>query len=251
MKVFNTHLIKHLLSLLFIFIFTLTCWSQEETKSSKAKLKAKGSVSLNSNGIAYIPAFSLGKPAIIGSFSLVKNRFSYDPQLSYGLDLRPWIIDNWMHYKLIARPSFELIAGGVISAFFSDYETQDEVLKRAQRYFALETTGVYKWAPNASMSFTYLRDMGADPGTLKGHFVNLGIERSEIKLGDKGLLMAAIQIFYIDYTGNNDGLFVSPKASLSISTVPFSLFVQAIQALQSNIDPFPGFNWNVGMVYTL
>src|ERR1035437_9298410 len=96
--------------LLFMFI-AIFSFSQEDTISSKRKLRANASISLNSNGIAPIPAFTLGKPAIMMSMSLVKNRFSYDPTLGYGLDLRPWFIDNWLHYKLIVKPSFELRTG--------------------------------------------------------------------------------------------------------------------------------------------
>lgn len=161
-------MIKLLASLIIIFIFTVS-WAQEEADSSKAKLEASGTISINSNGIAYIPAFSLDKPAIIGAFTLAKNRFSYNPILSYGLDLRPWIIDNWLHYKLIDKPAFEL-------------ETEDEVIWQAQRYFAVEFTGVYIVAPNSSLSLTYLYDRGKDPGTLKGHYVNFGVKKAEIAI---------------------------------------------------------------------
>ena len=50
-----------------------------------------------------IPSFALGKPALSANLSVVKGRFSYDPQLSYDLHLKPWIIDNWFHYKLVDK----------------------------------------------------------------------------------------------------------------------------------------------------
>jgi len=62
---------------------------------------------------------------ITGAFSLAKDRFSYDPQLSNGLDFKPWIIDNWFHYKIVDRPAIEFKAGAVFSAFFSEIETLD------------------------------------------------------------------------------------------------------------------------------
>lgn len=243
-------MMKLLASLIIIFIFTVS-WSQEEKNSSKAKFEASGTVSINSNGIAYIPAFSLDKPAFIGAFTLAKNRFSYDPILSYGLDLRPWIIDNWLHYKLVDKPAFELKTGVVFSAFFSEYDAEDEAVWQAQRYFAIEFTGLYKVATNSSFSLTYLHDRGQDPGTLMGHYINLGYEKTEISMGKKGLLSAALQLFYLNYSGNNDGLFVTPKISFSLRNVPFSINFQAIQALDSNITPFPGFKWNLGLSYTL
>jgi hypothetical protein len=241
---------KTLTSLLIVFIFSLS-WSQENPDSTKRKLKAEARVSLNSNGIAYVPAFSLDKPAIIGSFSLVKNRFSYDPALYFSMDLRPWIIDNWFHYKIIDRPVFEFKAGAMISAFFSELETPDEVIHQTQKYLAAELIAKYKFTPLSSLSFTYLIDRGQDPGTLTGHFFNLQADRSDIPLGKKGLLSASLQIFYLNYTGENDGLFAAGNVSASIRNVPFAIFFQAIQALSSNITPFPGFKWNLGLSYTL
>jgi hypothetical protein len=243
------YMTKPIASLIFIFVFTVS-WSQESTEKARYKLQASATISLNSNGIAYVPAFSLGKPAFIGSLSLKKGRFSYDPQLSYSLELRPWIIDNWFHYKIIDRPAFEFKAGAVISSFFSEVETGDESVWQAQKYLAVEFISKYKFTPNSSLAFTYLLDRGQDPGTVKGHFFNLQAEKSEINLGQKGLLAATLQMFYINYT-DEDGLFVAGNIAASLRNVPFSIFFQAIQVLTSNIDPFPPFKWNVGLAYIL
>lgn len=234
-----------------IFIFTVS-FSQEKVDSSKSKLKAGATVSLNSNGIASIPAFSLDKPAIIASVSLAKNRFSYDPTLAYGFNLKPWFIDNWLHYKIVVRYAFELRAGFNISSFFSEYELQeDESILKGERYFAFALTGVYKISSNTSLSLDYWNDRGQEKGSLKGHFISLTGERSEINVGQNFLLSAVIQLFYINYDGNNDGLFISSKISSSLRDVPFAIFFQATQVLDSNISPNPGFKWNVGLSYTL
>jgi hypothetical protein len=206
---------------------------------------------MNSNGIAYIPAFSLDKPAIIGAFSLRKGRFSYDPQLSYGLNLKPWIIDNWFHFRIMDRQAFELKAGAVISGFFTEYETEDETLLQVQKYLAAELVTTYRFTPVSSMAFTYLIDRGQDPGTLSGHFFNLQADRSDLKLGKKGLLSASLQLFYIDYTGDNDGLFTAASVSASLRNIPFSIFFQGIQPLWSNINPSPRFKWNAGLAYQI
>ena len=244
-------MIKLLVPLVFLFVFTVS-WSQEsaDNKQSK-KLKAEASISINSNGIAYVPAFSLDKPAIIGTFSLIKGRFSYDPQLSYGLNLKPWIIDNWFHYKIVDSPVFEFKAGVVISSFFSEYETEDETILQAQKYLAVEFISTYKFSAKTSLAFTYLLDRGQDPGTVTGHFFNLQADRSDFNIGRKGLLSASLQLFYINYTGNEDGLFTAANVSASLRNIQFSIFGQVVQALTSNIDPFPPFKWNVGLAYTL
>ena len=241
------------LSFCLLFIFSATfSFSQEDTLSSKRKLRANASISLNSNGIAPIPAFTLGKPALIGSMSLVKNRFSYDPTLAYGLDLRPWFIDNWLHYKLIVRPSFELRTGFNISSYFSQYTPMPRLVWYGQRYFTFELAGLYKFSPVNTVSLLCWSDNGQEPESLKGLYLGLFWDRSEINIGKELLLNLDVQLYYINYTGNNDGLFISPKISTSYRKFPaYSLFFQANQGIQSNIKPFPGFICNLGISYTL
>lgn len=245
-----------LFPLLLILIFQVT-YSQETADSSKTKLKAGAEVSLNSNGISSIPAFSLDKPAIMASVTLAKNRFSYDPTLAYGLDFKAWFIDSWLHYIVIDRPHFEFRPGFNFSTFFSDYEVQDETImksetiRQAQRYFTIEMTGIIKFAKNTSLTIGYWNDRGQDKGTLIGNYYNLEAGKSDISIGKKILFAAVMQVFYIDYEGDNDGLFISPKVFASLRNVPVSVFFQPIQALYSNITPFPGFRWNLGVSYTL
>jgi len=240
---------RKLIYVIFIFI-SVNAFSQEEADSTRNPLKVSGTVSLNSNGIAPIPAFSLGKPALIAALSLKKNRFSYDPQLSYGLDIRPWIIDNWLHYRVIEKPEFELKTGFDASMFFSEYKTPDEVILRGQRYATFELAGIYKMSRKSSLSFVTWYDRGLDKGTLIGYFFNLVADRSDISVGKHLLMDINVQIFYIDYTGKNDGLFISPKISSSVRNLPFSITFQAIQTVNSNISPFPKFRWNLGLAYS-
>ena len=236
---------------LFIFIYVVS-WSQEKADSSITKLKAYATVSLNSNGIASIPAFSLGEPAIMASVSLVKNRFSYDPVLAYGFNMKPWFIDNWLHYKIIRKPSWEFRTGFNISSFFSEYQVDDDkTILEGQRYFALELAVTYKFSPASSLTFMYWNDNGYEPGSISGHFFNLVGERTDIKIGNRVLMGVNIQLFCITYDGNNDGLFVTPKISASLINVPFSLYFQATQPLVTNVTPYPGFKWNIGLAYTL
>jgi hypothetical protein len=240
------------LSFCFVFVFIFTAsYSLEKADSSQAKLKASATFSLNSNGISSVPAFSLGDPAAMVAVVLAKKRFSYEPTLAYGLDGRPWFIDNWFRYKLVNRRAFELRIGMNVSSYFSEYKLPDETILQGQRYFAYEIAGVYKFSPNTSLSLSYWNDNGQEKGTLKGHFVDLIGERNNIPIGKHVLLGVNLQLFYINYDGNNDGLFVSPRVSSTVRNVPVSVYFQAIQALVSNISPFPEFQWNIGMAYTL
>lgn len=238
-----------ILSCCLFILISINSLSSVDADSSGKRLVAAATISLNSNGIASIPAFSLGKPAVIVSVNLLKGRFSYDPCLAYGLDLRPWYIDNWFHYRIIKKPAFELRTGFNISSFFTRNGTGEDITLKGERYFDTEIAGIYNITGNSLLSLIYWTDSGLDKGTIQGHFLSLAAEKSEIKILEPVLLSANVQLFYIDYNGNNDGLFLSPRISFSVKKIPFGLFFQAIQSLASNIDPFPGFRWNTGLSY--
>jgi hypothetical protein len=185
-------------TILLLFIYTL-CYSAEKKDSTNSKLLFSGNVSLNTNGIAPIPAFSLGKPAIIAAFNLVKKRFSYDPTVAYGINMRPWLIDNWLRYRLINRPKFELRTGANFGMIFSEYDAGDYKILQGQLYLTLEIAGIYKMTPESSFSLMYWNDNGQDPGTLNGHFFNVVYDRTNINIGKSLIFYTNIQLFYIDY----------------------------------------------------
>jgi hypothetical protein len=234
--------------LLLVFIFTLT-YSKEKTDSSSAKLKVNGNVSLNSNGFAPIPSFSLDKPALIAALTLQRKRFSFDPQIAYGLNMRPWLIDNWLHYRLILKPRFELRIGLDFSMFFSEYDTGETKILQGQKYLTFEVASIYKFSPKSSITLMCWSDNGQDPGSIKGYFYNILYDRTDIEIGESILFSGSLQLFCISYTGNNDGLFISPRIAASVRNVPLSLFFQATQSLTTDIEPDPGFRWNVGVAY--
>mgnify|MGYP001454474134 CR=1 FL=1 len=236
--------------LLFVFI-SVNGLSQENPAKSHNPLETDLSFSLNSNGIASIPAFSLGKPAVIASAGISKGRFSYDPVLAYSLEMKPWFIDSWLHYRIIEKPKFELKAGVNFSTFCSGLMLNGEEIIKAERYFAFSISPTYRFSPVSSLTFDYWSDNGQEKGSISGHFLCLTYDRSEIELGKNMLLSANIMFFQLFYDGNNDGLFVAPKISLSMRDFPSSLFFQATQAITSNISPWPGFRWNAGISLSL
>jgi hypothetical protein len=215
----------------------------------KRKTNFSGTVSINSNGISSIPAFSLGEPAIIATAS-IGGRFSWDPILAYGLDVRPWFIDNWLHYKIVDRTKFKLRTGVNFSMYFSDLKLPDEEILQGERYWAFEIAGFWYFSPSNNLSLMYWSDNGKDPGTISGHFISLAWDKTALRITDQLSAAVFIQLFYIGYDGNNDGFFVSPRLSASLENLPLSLYFQATQAIESNIEPYPGFKWNVGLMYS-
>jgi len=236
-------------SIIIFSTIAIVCYSKEKSDSTRHPLQVSGVISLNSNGIAPVPSFALGAPAITLNLSLRKNWFSYDPQLSYSLDFRPWIIDHWFHFRILNRTKFELRTGFNVSTFFSEYQTPTQFVWQGQKYGTLELAGIYKFSPTSSIGLMGWYDKGFDEGTVTGYFIDIVYDKSDIKLGKHLLFAFNFQLFYIDYTGNSDGFFVSPKLSLTASRFPLSIFFQGIQALSTNISPFPEFQWNIGIGY--
>jgi hypothetical protein len=249
---------RNIFLLVFIFLIPANSFARQNADSiNTKKLQAGVTFSLNSNGIATVPAFSLGKPAVIASPSIGKGWFSYDPSLGYGLDGHPWFIDNWFHVKLINRPKFLLRTGMNVSTYCGKYSVPEGDFLRVERYFAYEVAGIFRFARNTSLLAQYWNDRGQEDYSLKGHFLSGVVEKTDMALGKHILFTAALQLFYVDYDSNNnsndnnDGFFVAPRVAFSIRNFPVSVFSQAVQAIASNIEPFPGFNINVGIGYTL
>ena len=232
------------------FVAAISAVCKEKTDTTKIPVNISGTLSLNLNGIAPIPAFALGKPAIIANASVQKGRFSYDPQIAYGLNFKPWIFDNWFHFNLLKTSRFEIRSGIDISMFFSDFESPEGIKLQGQRYIALELSGKYKFSGKSSFELMFWWDNGIEEGTISGYFLNLVYNISDIRLG-KSLLMAIdVQTFGIDYTDNNDGIFLAPKLTLSTPALPLILFTQEIIPVSTNMEPHPGFQWNVGLGFT-
>lgn len=224
--------------------------AKEIVDDKKHPIKFSGTISMNTNGIAPVPAFTYGKPVVSANLSVVKNRFSYDPQFSYGFDLRPWIMDNWFHYKLMDRPKFEMRTGLNISMFFSEYESPDADIWQGQRYTTFELAEIFKVTETSTISFLTWYDYGLEDGTISGYFLNLVGDKSDIRLGNHFLAAINFQTFYVDYTGKNDGLFIAPMVSCASVDVPFYIFFQGIQPIITNISPSPEFQWNLGIGFS-
>lgn len=237
---------RHVLVILMLPFF-LQVYGEDKPVKKKAEYSA--SVSLNSNGIASIPAFSLGKPALIASLSVAKGRFSYDPVLGYSLNMKPWFFDSWLHYKIIRKPAFQLRTGFNFSNFFSQHDYSGETITKGERYFAGEIAAFYKPGQHNTLSLMYWSDNGMEPGSISGHYVSLMDEIADVPVGRSFLLGAALQLFYINYDGSNDGLFTCPKITAGLREFPVFVFFQATQVIFSNIEPDPGFKWNVGVGY--
>jgi hypothetical protein len=60
-------------------------YTQEKKDTTRTAFKFSGNLNFTTNGISPIPAFSLGKPAILVNLSLKNKRFSYNPEMAFSI----------------------------------------------------------------------------------------------------------------------------------------------------------------------
>src|SRR5215203_1775900 len=77
------------LLILFPFFFLVQFSFSQKTDSTKKLNHFGAGVSVTNYGIAFVPAFSLGKPAVIFDMS-VGRRLSFDPQFRFALRSEPF-----------------------------------------------------------------------------------------------------------------------------------------------------------------
>jgi hypothetical protein len=94
--------------------------------STKDKPSLSGVVIITSNGISQIPAYSLDMPAISAFFNLKIKRFSYEPDINYGIDGKPWGMGNTFMYLIMDKKKLKLNSGLSLGLAFSYPEVLQE-----------------------------------------------------------------------------------------------------------------------------
>ncbi len=226
-----------------IFCFFLSTFAFAQTKPDSLKIhwQFHGFIQINNNGISPVPAFSLGRPALMSTFLINKGNFSFSPEFNYGLDGKPWVVNQWARY-VIHTPKVNFRIGLNASLFFN---SSGKELKTNQ-YGALETAIVYPFSKHSSVQLIYWRSRGLDPTAIKnGNFISLAGSFSQIKLYKEINLDVRPNLFYIYNQIPFEGLFVSSIASVQHKKFRVNLFVQVVQPIK--VVQEAKFSWNTGM----
>ena len=120
-----------------------------QTDSTKKVWQFHGNIQVNNNGISPVPAFSLGKPALMATLFIKKGGFTYSPEFNYGADGKPWVVNNWFRYEW--RQGNLTYRTGLNFALFFGRETvlrdnKSVVIARLNQYTALEGGLTYKFS---------------------------------------------------------------------------------------------------------
>lgn len=235
-----------------ICLFAHSCFAQSADSTQTISHYAVG-VTVTDNGISLIPTFSLGKPAAIFDLSLKKRRLSFEPQLRFSLEGKPWSFIFWWRYKLLKTPRFSLNIGTHPSLVFKTLNVNDNgtptALISAKRYWASEFVPSFSLSKNVSIGAYYLYSHGLDEGTiLNTHFLTLNAHFSNIPLFKGFYLRYDPQVYYLKMD-QQDGFYVCSTLTLAKRNCPFSISSIINKAIQTRISASKDVVWNLSLTY--
>jgi hypothetical protein len=221
---------------------------------STNQFRFSGTISVNTNGISPIPAFSLGKPAILGFLSLSKRRFSYDPQLAFSSKGVPWFLNNCFRYRFIDGKKFSLRAGLIWGLGYTypsiDQNGSAKTIAKAERFAWIETTPKYVFTEHFALSATTYSGHGFNDGDVDFiNFISVVGNVTKVKLIGKTYFNLFPQVFYLNIDNEAEGFFVSGVFAIGVFDFPCTVSCQMNETIDTNLSPDPGFKWNVGLHY--
>jgi hypothetical protein len=208
-----------------------------------------GNVQLNNNGISPVPAFSLGKPALMTTLAIKKGRFTFNPEYNISWDARPWVINEWFRYLIPHKKSYYQI-GVNFSQFFVDKENEmNQITSKMNRYMSAEAIFGTSFNEHVGVRFTYWLSGSLDfDGVKSGHFILASLPISKLGASEGLNVNFTPNLFYINNTIPFKGIFTSLIANVGYNRIPIRLFGQAVQPIRA--DDSAHFNWNFGMNYS-
>ncbi|HZK95365.1 MAG TPA: hypothetical protein VFC67_14250 [Prolixibacteraceae bacterium] len=234
-----------------LLLFAHFAFSQN-TDSTKIVSHFGGAVTVTNNGISFVPTFSLGKPAVIFDLSMGR-RLSFDPQLRFSLEGKPWSFLFWGRYKLLKTNKFSFNVGSHLGLSF---KTSTEPINgitteitTVKRYLAGELVPNYLLTKDISIGMYYLYSRGIDHGTTRNtHFLTLNTSFSDIRLSKQFYMKFTPQVYYLKMD-QLDGVYFTSALTLANRKIPLSISSVINKIIQTNITASQNFVWNVSLIY--
>jgi hypothetical protein len=227
--------------------------NENDSLQIQKKLYFKGNVSITNNGFSVIPTFTLGKPATQAILALGGKKFSFEPELRFALEAKPWSFIFWFRYKLLKIKKFSLSIGAHPALNFRSENNltnglPNEVLV-TRRFLAGELAPSFQLTKGIGISAYYLYAHGLDQGlTQNTQFIAFRNHFSQILITRKLYLQFNPQVFYLKMD-NRDGFFFTSVLSLAKRDFPLSIASIMNKAIKTNIVS-KDFDWNVSLVYS-
>ncbi len=210
-----------------------------------------GNIQLTNNGISLVPTFSLGDPALIFDLKFVKGRHSFEPDMRFALEGKPWAFIFWYRYQAVRSGKFSMRVGAHPALNFRTIDVvrdgEEAQVIQARRYLAAEVAPSYALGEHVRVGVYYLTAVGFDEGTRRTHFLTLNAGFTDIPLGRKLYATLSPQLYYLRMD-REDGLYATANLTLAIRDFPLALWAIVNQEITSQIES-QAFNWNLSLVY--
>jgi len=240
-------MLKKQVAAILLAILAITAKAQDTAAHAKP-ITVSGNIQVTNNGTAPVPIFALGRPAIIGSTTVRKGHFYANFEQYFGLDTKPWRMNNRIGYFLADTKALTLTFSTNISLFFLQRNPQPNHGEefQTQRYWAQELTGEYRINPNRKLQFLYWHTNNVDTlGINREEFVNLAFLFDNVQLGAKNIISFKPSVFYLFDQGALQGVFAAQTTTYQRKKWKFSLFVQT--TFQVHVVPANKMTWNAGV----
>lgn len=240
-----------------LFLFTISSFAHisfaQQSDSTRIPNNFSGAVTVTTKGISTVPNLTLGKPAAIFDLSLGKRNLTFEPQLRFALEGRPWSFLFWWRYKLVKAEKFRITIGSHPALSFKTTATETggvtEKTTKVYRYLAAELSPSYLLSKNASIGMYYLYSRGIEKIlTRNTNLVAVRGNISNIKISNQLFLGLYPQIYYLKMDENN-GFYLNSSITLAKSNFPVSLSSMFNKRIKSDIPADNDFIWNVSLRY--
>jgi hypothetical protein len=248
-------LVKQFIVVCCLLVAASTGYAQEKKDTTHVAFQFSGNLNFTTNGISPIPAFSLGKPAVLVNLSLKNKKFSYDPEMAFSIEGVPWFFNNFFRYKLIEKKRFQFRTGvnWAISYTYPQVTQNgvDRTIAKGERFIWLELVPRYKISEKVAISSITFSGYNFELGSVKRiNYISLLGNFTKLPLTQKLYCNIFPQLFYLNLDGRIDGWFASGVLGVGHTKLPLLVSTQVNTTLTTNLSPDPGFKWNVSLTYS-
>lgn len=213
-----------------------------------------GTLTVTNKGISMIPTFTLGKPAAMLEMSVRHDRLSFDPQIRWGLDGKPWSFVFWGRYQVVRDPRYHLTVGVHPAIIFR--RTPATINGRtgeflvARRYLAAEVAPSLSLTPHVNVGLYHLYSHAlAFDAAQHTNFTALRATVTGIPLAPHVHLRLDPQLYTLHLDALH-GVYANATATLTRDHTPFALSVGGNQPIDKGVAGGTEPLWNVSLAYS-
>jgi hypothetical protein len=223
---------------------------QDRTDSLRDSLVFHANVAISKIGLSPIPVQPSGYPCASASLSAKKRNWSYDPDFTFTLNAKPWMINNWIHYRLTNKKKLKICAGINPFLYFSSANTYlKKQVMTTNKNLSAELFADYQLSKRWSVNIDYRYDRGFNNMVMTGNFFCASISTIQNLSASTNIRLNAHAI-YFDFPCHFQGLFSAWEITLTRKRYPLSLSLQVIQPVACKLNN-AAFLWNTWLVISL